>query len=92
MPKNVTILLTLPFLLCISVSAQHDPGRNATRLLAKGETNAAIKVASKAPKRMNSPISEGERYFVLTMAACIQGDADEAFKYAQEAVANGLPV
>lgn len=86
------LLSTLPLLFCLPVSAQHDPGRNATRLLAAGETEAAIQMVSKPPKKMSSPISEAERLFVLTMAACLQGDADAAFNHAQQAVANGLPV
>jgi hypothetical protein len=91
-PVKRTILLAMPFLLCSPVSAQHDPGRNATRLLAKGETDEAIQLVAKPPGRMNSPISEAERQFVLTMAACKQGDADAAFKHAQQAVKNGLPI
>lgn len=87
-----TQLLALLLILPTHASAQHDPGRNATRLLAAGKTDEAIQLVAKAPKRMNSPISEAERGFVLTMAACKQGDADAAFKHAQQAVANGLPV
>ena len=86
------ILCALPLLLPTHIWAQHDPGRNATRLLANGETDAAIQLVAKPPRKMNSPISEAEQQFVLTMAACIQGDADVAFKYAQQAVANGLPI
>jgi len=87
-----TQLLALLLILPTPLWAQHDPGRNATRLLAKGETDQAIQLVAKPPKRMNSPISEAERGFVLTMAACTQGDLEAAFKHAQQAVQNGLPI
>ncbi len=87
-----THLLALLLILPTPAWAQHDPGRNATRLLAKGEVDEAIKLVAKPPKRMNSPISEAEREFVLIMAACKQGNVDAAFKHAQQAVKNGLPI
>jgi alkaline phosphatase D len=86
--QRLALLLILP----TPLWAQHDPGRNATRLLAKGETDQAIQLVAKPPKRMNSPISEAARGFVLTMAACKQGDVEAAFKHAQKAVQNGLPI
>lgn len=70
---------------------QHDPGRNAVRFLAKGETEAAIAEVAKYPKGANSPWA-AEHCFVLMMAACQQGDATAAFNYAKQAVEKGLPV
>jgi len=85
-------VLALFLLLSVEAFGQHDPGRNAVRLLAKGETDSAVKLVSKAPRRMNSPISEAERHFVLAMAACREGDSAGAFKHAKQAVDKGLPI
>jgi len=78
--------------LSVEAMAQHDPGRNAVRLLAKGETDSAITLVSKSPRKMNSPISDAERHFVLAMAACRKGDPAAAFKHAKQAVDKGMPV
>ncbi|MDP6543043.1 MAG: alkaline phosphatase D family protein [Phycisphaerae bacterium] len=92
MPRISISILAVSLLLSVDAFGQHDPGRNAVRLLAKGETDAAIKLASKAPRRMNSPISDAERHFVLAMAACRRGDSAGAFKHAKQAVEGGLPI
>ena len=85
-------ILAMSLLLSVEAFAQHDPGRNAVRLLAQDKTDSAIKLASKAPKRMNSPISDAERHFILAMAACRKGDSAAAFKHAKQAVDKGLPI
>jgi len=89
-----TQLSSIVILIILSVNAlgQHDPGRNAVRLLAKDNADAAVKLVAKAPGKMNSPVSDSERCFVLVMAACQQGDTAAAFKYAKQAVDNGLPM
>ena len=92
MSKISISVLALSLLLSVEAFGQHDPGRNAVRLLAKGETDSAVKLASKTPRRMNSPISEAERHFVLAMAACREGDSAGAFKHAKQAVDRGLPI
>ncbi|MGC6456264.1 MAG: alkaline phosphatase D family protein [Coraliomargaritaceae bacterium] len=80
------------FIFSITAHPQHDPGRNAVRLLAKGNTEEAIQLASIPPKKNNSPISEDEHYFVLAMAACQENDGSSAFKYARQAIEKGLPI
>ena len=85
---SLLILTTFSF----SALAQHDPGRNSVRFLAKGQTADAVKLVAKDPKKMNSPISEAERLFVLTMAACQNGDPAAAFDYAKQSVDHGLPM
>lgn len=72
--------------------AQHDPGRNAVRHLAKNQTDIAIDILDKEPKKTNSPINEAERYFVLSMAECQRDNISLAYQYAQKAVALGLPI
>lgn len=72
--------------------AQHDNGRNAVRLLAEGNVDGAIALAAETAKDMNSPISEAEHAFVLSMAAAKTGDAEKAFSYAKDAVQKGMPV
>jgi alkaline phosphatase D len=79
--------------LSLSAFAQHDPGRNAARLLASDKTDAAIALAEKPPpNKMNSPIDDAERCFVLTMAACQRDDAAAAFNYAKQAIDYGLSI
>ncbi|WP_419194903.1 alkaline phosphatase D family protein [Novipirellula herctigrandis] len=72
--------------------AQHDPGRNAVRLLAEDQFDEAIELVGKEPRKQNSPISESDRCFVLAMIACRQGDLDEAFDLVQQAINQGLPM
>lgn len=71
--------------------AQHDPGRNAVRYLAKNQTDNAVEIVSKESKIKNSPINEAERYFVLAMAECQRDSISVAYQYARQAVALGLP-
>ncbi|VGO19665.1 alkaline phosphatase D family protein [Pontiella sulfatireligans] len=86
-------LLLMVVLICSTlVRAQHDPGRGAVRLLAKGQVDDAIKMAATTPKKKNSPISEAEHEYVLAMAYCQKGDAEAAFLHAQTAVQLGLPI
>jgi len=85
-------ILLITFLVSVNALAQHDPGRNAVRLLAREQVEAAVELAGVAPGRRNSAISEAERCFVLAMAACRRKDAAAAFGYAKQAVDKGLPV
>lgn len=84
-------LVALLIAMTLNTVAQHDPGRNAVRLLAKGEVDKALVAVAKTPPKRNSPISDGERNFVLAMAACIKGDAAVAYDYAKKAAMAGLP-
>ncbi|KAA3654831.1 MAG: alkaline phosphatase [Calditrichaeota bacterium] len=74
------------------IFAQHDPGRNAVRLLVTNRFEPAIDLLAQPPRKMNSPIDDAERFFVLTLAASMQGDTLTALKHAKQAVAAGLPV
>jgi len=88
----VRLALVGAVFLSANVFAQHDPGRNAVRLLGKGKIEAAVKLLGKAGPETSSPISDAERHYVLTMVACQQGDLAAALEHAQRAVALGLPV
>lgn len=72
------------------VSAQHDPGRDAVRVLAGGEMDKGLAVVVKEPRRMNSPIDAAEIAFVEAMAASMQGDPKRALEHAKASVAHGL--
>lgn len=85
------LLFLLPALV-MPVSAQHDPGRDAVRWLAKGAVDKTLERLAKEPERMNSPIDEAEKAFVRMMVACHQNKPGEAFELAKKAVENGLPV
>ena len=81
-------------LLCVAsvdAWAQHDPGRNAVRLLADGKLDEAATEARKGQRRQNSPLDNAEREFVFTMIACKGGDVDAALAHARAAVKLGLP-
>ena len=89
--RSITTVAVLLFVV-VNVHAQHDPGRDAVRQLTKEQLEVAREVVLKGPGKMNSPIDDAEKDFVLAMIACKQGDLDEAFKYAVQAVDKGLPV
>jgi len=65
--------------------AQHDPQRNATRLIAKGNFAAARTELGKGEP------GEPETHFVAMMAAAKQGRIEEAVERMRQAVAAGLP-
>ena len=65
--------------------AQHDPQRNATRLIAKGNFDAARMELGKGEP------GKPETHFVAMMAALKQGRTEEGVKRMQQAVAAGLP-
>ncbi len=88
--KSIRFSLCL-LLLAGTLNAQHDPGRNSMRLIAKGQADEAIELVSQPPNSKNSPIDEAEQNFILTMAACEQGDVKLALKHAKKAVKEGLP-
>lgn len=74
----------------LPLTAQHDPGRNAVRLLAEGNVEGALKTIETPAKRMNSPVDEAEMEFVKAMVACHQNKLDEATAFAKKALENGL--
>ncbi len=76
----------------LPIAAQHDPGRDAVRILAKGDAQGTLKAVVKDPNNKNSPIDEAEIQFVQMMVACHQNKPEEAFEFAKKAVSNGLPV
>jgi len=88
----VTLVFCVGILSCSAIYAQHDPGRNAVREIAKGNTAAAIKTVGVDPRKGNSRISEADRLFVLAMAAMKDADVDKAFELVKEAVAADLPI
>jgi len=82
----ITVLTSRP------TAAQHDPGRDAMKLLVQDKFEAAKERLAKPPKSQNSPIDEAERNFVLAILNCRQGNPTEAISHLKEAVALGLPV
>ena len=88
-----TNVVFLFLVLSVLSFAQHDPGRNAVRLLATDQIEEALLLLKQAPKANNSPISQGEKLFVMTMAACRVENGIEAFKHAKQAVElGGIPI
>ena len=83
------LLLFAGILLPSPAWAQHDPGRNAVRELAKGDFQAATKELEKQAR--TSPIDQAEKHVVRALAACIQKDGATALKEAKLAVQNGAP-
>lgn len=76
----------------LAVEAQHDTGRNAVRFLADGELKKADTEAKKTKtKRLNSPLDQAEKEFVLSMIACEKGDVSSALSHAKAAIKSGLP-
>lgn len=73
------------------LAAQHDPGRDALRLIARGKHQQAITRLETPPRRQNSPVDAAETSFVLAIAACEMGDHHAAKKHLQTAVQEGLP-
>ena len=71
---------------------QHDPGRDAMKLIVQDKLTAGRERVAKPPRSQNSPISDAERNFVLAIADCKQGNESEATKHLQQAVALGLPI
>ena len=88
----VTLAWFVGLFSCPAAYAQHDPGRNAVREIAKGDTAAGIKTVGTAPRKGNSAISEADQLFVLAMAAMQDAETDKAFGLVQESVAAGLPI
>ena len=89
---NTNVVFLFSVLSALSF-AQHDPGRNAVRLLATDQIEEALLLLKQAPKANNSPISQGEKLFVMTMAACRVENGIEAFKHAKQAVElGGIPI
>ncbi|PXA04783.1 alkaline phosphatase [Coraliomargarita sinensis] len=72
----------------MALGAQHDPGRNAVRKLAKGDHEAAVQELHKSRKR-NSPVDEAEKYVVRALSASLQGDGKTALQEAKLAVQHG---
>ena len=73
-------------------AAQHDPGRDAMRLLVQDKFKAGQERLAKPPKSQNSPISEAERNFVLAILDCKQDSQAAAIGHLQKAVELGLPI
>ena len=73
-------------------AAQHDPGRDAMKLLVQDKFKAGQERLAKPPKSQNSPISEAERNFVLAILDCKQDSQAAAIGHLQKAVELGLPI
>jgi alkaline phosphatase D len=82
------IFLFLGLLLPFALWAQHDPGRNAVRKLARGDFDAAAKELEKTRKR-NSPVDEAEKHLVRALSASLQDDGASALEQAKAAVERG---
>ncbi|MGI9470549.1 MAG: alkaline phosphatase D family protein, partial [Rubripirellula sp.] len=89
-----TLVLTLVLHLSSGgrLSAQHDPGRDAMRMIAKGELDAARQRVAKPPRSQNSPISDAERNYVLAIIDCKANDPASAIQHLRTAVSLDLPI
>lgn len=92
--RTLLVFLSMATLLCwVDVaSAQHDPGRDAMRMIASGKLGEARERLVKPPRSQNSPIDEAERHYVLAIADCMQGKRDAAIQNLKQAVQAGLPI
>ena len=88
MMLRLSLVLVAALVISVPASAQHDPGRNAVRELAKGNYDAAEKELNKQ-RRSNSPVDAAEKHFVRTLSACLQNDGKTALNEAKLAVQNG---
>ena len=75
-----------------NATAQHDPGRDAMKLLVQDKFEQGQERLAKPPKSQNSPISEAERNFVLAILNCKQDSQAKAISHLQKAVELGLPI
>ena len=82
---SVVVVLIVVGATVAPARAQHDPPRNATRLIAKGNFDAARMELGKGEP------GKPETHFVAMMAALKQGRTEEGVKRMQQAVAAGLP-
>ncbi|MBD3383473.1 alkaline phosphatase [candidate division KSB1 bacterium] len=89
MSRNHTIYLFM-ILIIVPLQAQHDPGRNAVRLLARGQIDSALVVLQKSPHPLHSPAHQAEQYFVQSLAACMR--EQNAEKFALQALQDGIAV
>ena len=93
-PFIAAIAFTITFQLITShgLRAQHDPGRDAMRLIAKGDFVDARKRLAKPPRSQNSPINDAERHYVLAIVDCKQGNPASAIEHLRTALRLGLPI
>lgn len=82
---SVVVVLIVVGATVAPARAQHDPQRNATRLIAKGNFDAARMELGKGEP------GKPETHFVAMMASLKQGRTEEGVKRMQQAVAAGLP-
>jgi len=81
-PLKVTLILAL---VPLTSHAQHDPHRNATQQIARGDFAKAEELLAKAEK------DDPETHFVRMMIALAQEDLKTATTHAESAIAAGLP-
>ena len=90
---KLRILVMLSTILCIINShAQHDPGRNSMRFIAKEDYQKAADVISKGPSRSNSDVNDAERAYVRALMACKQGNLELALEETKTAIELGMPI
>jgi len=78
-------LALIVLLTALPAHAQHDPHRNATQQIARGDFAKAEKLLAKAEK------DDPETHFVRMMIALAQDDLKAASTHAESALAAGLP-
>jgi hypothetical protein len=95
-PSSSIMLRPLPFLvivwLPVAAWGQHDPGRDAVRLIARGQIAKARDTLAAPAKSKHSPIGDAQRHFVLAIAASRIGDSQAATMHLRQAVSMGLPI
>jgi alkaline phosphatase D len=89
MSRNHVIYLFVLYII-VPLQAQHDPGRNAVRLVARGQIDSALVILQKSSHPLHSPVNEPEQYFVQSLAACMREQNAETF--ALRALQGGIAV
>ncbi|MEO1994710.1 MAG: hypothetical protein ABGZ17_05485, partial [Planctomycetaceae bacterium] len=82
---SVRIASLLVLLITCSVTAQHDPERNAVRHVAAGKFAKAVKELGKGDSRAS------ENQYVLMLNALAESRVTAAVRHAQAALEAGLP-
>lgn len=85
-------LLGISILLTCGLHAQHDPGRNSMRMIAKGNLDKAAEEIATKPKGMNSDVDAAERAYVRAMLAVLKDDKATALKEIKAAMDAGMEV
>lgn len=86
--KYLKLFVILCLGLPVFTRAQHDPGRNAVRELAKGDFGGAARELARKAKR-GDYLDQAEIHVVRALAASLKDDGKKALEEAKLAIENG---